>query len=155
MSSLLSIVRRRLCCRLPSTLRVSPPCSCARRVLSTPHATILAGDDGRPSALTSGLLQRPPPHCPAPFLDDAAVVAVVVSCPPVVPPPPLLPASVRALCIVQRIDRRCGKRASVVAFFSAPTVVGVPLSPSPLPLPLSSLALPPSGREKRPRPLGS
>ena len=69
--------------------------------------------------------------------------------------PPLLPALVRALRIVQQIDCRCGKRASVIAFFSAPTVVGVPSLPLPLPLPLPSSVLPPSGQEKRPRLLGS
>ena len=41
--------------------------------------------------------------------------------------PPLPPALVRALCRVQRIDRRCGKRASVVTFFSAPTVIMGPV----------------------------
>ena len=112
-------------CRILSTPRVSPPCSRARCMLSTPCATILVGDDGRPSAPTSGPHQRPPPPHPAPFLDNAAVVAVVIRCCRVIPPlPPLQPAPVRALHGVQQIDRRCGKRASVVTFFFAPAVVG-------------------------------
>ena len=50
-----------LTCRIPSTLQVSPPCSHAWCMLSPPCATMLVGDDGRPSAPTSGPCQRPPP----------------------------------------------------------------------------------------------
>jgi hypothetical protein len=68
------------------------------------------------------------PPRPALFLDDAAVVAVVIRRRRVVPPPlPFQPAPVRVLGGVQQIDSRCGKRASVVAFFSAPAVVGGPV----------------------------
>ena len=41
--------------------------------------------------------------------------------------PPFQPAPVRVLGGVQRIDSCCRKRASVVAFFSTPTVVGGPV----------------------------
>jgi hypothetical protein len=68
------------------------------------------------------------PPSPAPFLDNAAVVAIVIRRRRVVPPPPpFQPVPVRVLGGVQRIDSRCGKRTSVVAFFSAPAVVGSPV----------------------------
>ena len=82
-----------LTCRIPPTLRVSPPCPCAWRVLSAPCATMLVGNDGRPSAPTSGPCQRPPPPRLAPFIDDAAVVAIVIRRRRVVLPPPPLPTS--------------------------------------------------------------
>ena len=75
-----------LTCRIMSTLQVSPPHSHAWRVLSAPCATMSVGDDGRPSAPTSGPRQRPPPPPPAP-LRNGAVVAVVIRCRRVVPPP--------------------------------------------------------------------
>ena len=80
-----------LTCRIPSTPRVSPPCSRAWRVLSAPCATMSVGNDGRPSDPTSGPCQRPPPPHPAPFLDDSAVIAVVIRRRRVGPPPPPLP----------------------------------------------------------------
>jgi hypothetical protein len=114
-----------LTCQIPLTPQVSPPRSCAWRMLSAPCATMSVGNDGWPSAPTSGPCQRPPPPRPAPFLDDAAVVAVVIRRRCIVPPPPpFQPTPVRVLGGVQRIGSRCGKRASVVAFFSAPAVAG-------------------------------
>jgi hypothetical protein len=124
-SSLSSIAVSASTCQIPLTPRVPPPRSCAWHVLSAPHAMILVGDDGRPSAPTSGPRPQPPPpvrchsltmlrcchHHPLPSRHSA---------------PPLRPVLVHALWGVQRIDRRCRKCASLVAFFSAPTVVGVP-----------------------------
>ncbi len=92
----------------------------------------------RPPGRVSDL---PPPR-PAPFLDDAAVVAVVIHRRRVVPPPPPFQlAPVRVLGGVQRIDSRCGKRASVVAFFSAPAVVGGPIVAVAAPVLLSVVAV--------------
>ena len=77
--------------------------------------------------LPPGRVSHLPPR-PALFLDDAAVIAIVIHCRRIVPPPPpFQPAPVRVLGEVQRIDSRCGKRASVGAFFSAPAVVGGPV----------------------------
>ena len=119
-------------CRILSTPRVSPPCSRARCMLSTPCATILVGDDGRPSAPTSEPRQRPPSRRRS-SITPLSLPSSSVAVPSLRHPPPLPPALVRALCGVRRIDRRCGKRASVIAFFSAPVVVGVLSSPSPPP----------------------
>ena len=105
-----------LTCRIPSTPRVSSPRPREWRVLSAPCATMSVGNDGRPSAPTSGPCQRPPLPRPAPFLDDAAVVAVVIRRRRVVPPP--LPF---------QLASRCVRRTSVVAFFSAPVVVRGPV----------------------------
>ena len=88
-------------CRIPSTPRVSSTRSREWRVLSAPCATMSVGNDGRPSAPTSGPCQRPP---------------VVIRRRRVVPPP--LPF---------QLASRCVRRTSVVAFFSAPAVVGGPV----------------------------
>ena len=103
------------------------PCLRGRRVLSAPHATISTGDDRRPSAPTSGPCQRPPPPLRRhslrmpPSLPSSSVSVASFRC------PPLPPALVCALWGVQRIDHRCRKRASVIAFFSAPAVFGGPV----------------------------
>jgi len=72
-----------LTCQIPSTPRVSPPRSHAWCMLSALCATMLVGNDGRPSAPTSGPCQRPPPPVRHP-----TVVAVVIHRRRVVPPPP-------------------------------------------------------------------
>ena len=43
------------------------------------------------------------------------------------PPPPFQSAPVRVIGGVQQIDSHCGKRTSVIAFFSTPAVIGGPV----------------------------
>jgi len=76
------------------------------------------------------------------ILDNAAVVAVVIHrCCVVLPTPSFQPAPVHVLGGVQRIVSRCGKHASVVAFFSAPVVVGGPVVAVAAPVLLSNAAV--------------
>ena len=94
-----------LTCRIMSTLQVSPPHSHAWRVLSAPCATMSVGDDGRPSAPTSGPRQRPPP--PSGAVEERRCRRrrhPLPSCRSATPP--LQPAPVCALGGVQRIYRR-------------------------------------------------
>ena len=104
------------------------------------------GNEGRPSALTSGPCQRPPPLHLSPFLDNAAVVAVVIPHCRVVPPPP--PSNWRRYaCLAgsSRLTAVAGSALSLSRSSPLPRLSGVPLLPS---LTLSSSASPSTGREK-------